>query len=248
MDQIKAIIVEDERASRETLTNYLGKYCPEVSLQAAVGSVKEGIAAINEHQPELVFLDVEMPYGNAFDLLEEIKEINFDTIFVTAFSHYAMKALNFSASYYLLKPVDIDELIAAVQKVIINRKEAVFPNHTQILVENMQKQQKQSHKVVMPLIDGFEVVQVGEIVRCKAEDNFTNFYLKDGTKRLICRTLKFYDELLSDFDFIRVHKSHLVNFHHIKKYHKGKGGELTLSDGSVVSVATSRKKDLLSYF
>ncbi len=210
--------------------------------------MKEGIEAIHNHQPELVFLDVEMPYGNAFDLLEGVGEINFDTIFVTAFSHYAMKALNFSASYYLLKPVDIDELIAAVQKVIANRKEEQLPNHTKILVENMQKQQKQSHKVVMPLIDGFEVVVVGDIVHCKAEDNFTSFYLKDGSKRLICRTLKFYDELLSDFDFIRVHKSHLVNFHHIKKYHKGKGGELVLSDGSVVSVSASRKKELLSHF
>lgn len=248
MGKLRAIIVEDEKASRETLTNYLAKYCSDVELLDAVGSVKEGLASIAKHQPDLVFLDVEMPYGNAFDLLENVGEVNFETIFVTAFSHYAMQALNSSASYYLLKPVDIDELVAAVNRVKQNREEDALPNHTRILVENIHNQHKQNHKIVMPLLDGFEVVQVKDIIRCKAEDNFTCFYLKDGSKKLICRTLKFYDELLHEFDFIRVHKSHLVNFHHITKYRKGKGGELTLSDGSMVEVAASRKKTLLEYF
>ncbi len=247
MEQLRAIIVEDELASRETLTNYLKKYCPDVNLIAAVGSVKEGLAAIKQHQPDLVFLDVEMPYGNAFDLLESVDQINFDTIFVTAYSHYAMKALNFSAAYYLLKPINIDELITAVQKVKENRTEEL-PNMTRVLVENIHNQHKQSNKIVLPLMEGFEVVRVGDVIRCKAEDNFCCFYLKDGSKRLICRTLKFYEELLSDFDFIRVHKSHLVNFHHILKYLKGKGGELVMSDQSRVEVAPSRKKDLISRF
>lgn len=248
MEKIRAIIVEDERASREALTNYITKYCPDVELLDAVGSVKEALESIQTHQPNLVFLDVEMPYGNAFDLLEAVDEVNFETIFVTAFSHYAMKALNVSASYYLLKPINIDELIQAVQKVKENLSSSNLPNHTRILVENIHHQHKQNHKIVLPLIDGFEVVKVKEIVRCNAEDNYTCFYLKDGSKRLICKTLKFYEELLKEFDFIRVHKSHLVNFHHITKYHKGKGGELSLSDGSMVDVAPSRKKDLLGYF
>ena len=127
---LKAIIVEDELASRETLTNYLNKYCPDVVVAGEAESVEKGLIAIREHKPDIVFLDVEMPYGNAFDLLEQVDEINFDTIFVTAYSHYAVKALNFSASYYILKPIDIDELIAAVEKV----------------KENKAKESKQSNK------------------------------------------------------------------------------------------------------
>lgn len=248
MKSLRAIIVEDELASRQALSNYLSKYCPDVELLEAVGSVKEGIESIQKHDPNLVFLDVEMPYGNAFDLLDAIDEINFETIFVTAFSHYAMKALNVSASYYLLKPINIDELIVAVDKVKENLKEESIPNHTRILVENIHHQQKQNNKIVLPLLDGFEVIRVKEIIRCKAEDNYTCFYLENGSKRLISKTLKVYEELLKEFDFIRVHKSHLVNYHHIVKYQKGKGGELHLTDGSRVDVAPARKKDLLGYF
>ena len=248
MEKLRAILVDDEKASRETLANYLKKYCPDVELMDSVASVKEGLESISKHKPNLVFLDVEMPYGNAFDLLEAVEEVNFETIFVTAFSHYAMKALNISASYYLLKPINIDELISAVHKVKENLAEESLPNHTSILVENIHNQHKQNHKIVLPMLDGFEVIKVKDIVRCKAEDNFTCFYLTNGSKKLICRTLKFYDELLSEFKFIRVHKSHLVNFHHITKYHKGKGGELSFTDGSTVDVAPSRKKELMSYF
>lgn len=248
MKKLRAIIVEDEQASRQALTNYLKKYCPDVELLDAVGSVKEGIESIEKNDPNLVFLDVEMPYGNAFDLLDSIEEINFETIFVTAFSHYAMKALNVSASYYLLKPINIDELIVAVEKVQENLNEENIPNHTRILVENIHNEQKQNHKIVLPLLDGFEVIKVKNIIRCKAEDNYTCFYLEDGSKRLISKTLKVYEELLKEFDFIRVHKSHLVNYHHITKYQKGKGGELKLTDGSRVEVAPSRKKELMAYF
>ncbi len=248
MNALRAIIVDDEKASRDTLSNYLKKYCPEVELIEAVDSVKKGLLSIQTHQPNLVFLDVEMPYGNAFDLLEAVDEITFETIFVTAFSNYALQALNVSAAYYLLKPIDIDELIKAVKKVKENMDTSSMPSYTRILVENIHKQHKQSHKIVLPTLDGFEVVQVKNIVRCKAEDNFTCFYLVDGDKKLICRTLKFYDNLLNEFEFVRVHKSHLVNFQHIVKYHKGKGGELTLSDGSRVDVAPARKKDLISRF
>lgn len=248
MNKLRAIIVDDEKASRDTLGNYLKKYCPEVDLIEAVNSVKEGLGSIKTHQPDLVFLDVEMPYGNAFDLLEAVEEISFETIFVTAFSNYALQALNVSAAYYLLKPIDIDELIKAVKKVKENRESSDMPSYTRILVENIHKQHKQNHKIVLPTLDGFEVVQVKNIIRCKAEDNFSCFYLEDGSKKLICRTLKFYDNLLSEFEFVRVHKSHLVNFQHITKYYKGKGGQLSMSDGSRVDVAPARKKDLISRF
>jgi two-component system LytT family response regulator len=245
---LKAIIVEDEEAGRITLENYLGKYCPEVKIMALCDSVASGLEAITTHQPDIVFLDVEMPFGNGFDLLEQVEDINFETIFVTAYSEYAIKALNFSASYYILKPIDIDELIAAVDKIKAEKSKDDYAVHSKILLENIKNTNKQLHKIVLPLIDGFELVQVKDIVRCKAEDNFTMFYMVDGSKQLICRTLKFYEDLLKDFDFIRTHKSHMVNVQHIKRYIKGKGGQVIMSDSSEIDVSASRKKDLLNRF
>lgn len=245
---LKAIIIEDELASRETLRNYLTKYCTDVTILAEAGNVKEGLAAIHRHNPDVVFLDVEMPYGNAFDLLEQVENITFETIFVTAYSNYAIQALNFSASYYILKPIDIDELVKSVEKIketVRNNKELI---HTKVLIENIKIENKQLQKIVLPLIDGFEVVRVKDIIRCEAEDNFTCFYFANGRKQMICRTLKFYENLLSDFDFFRVHKSHMVNFHYIKQYKKGKGGLVIMEDGKAVDVSAERKKDLLEKF
>lgn len=211
-------------------------------------SVKTGLEAIRFHKPELVFLDVEMPYGNAFDLLEQAADLHFETIFITAFSHYAMKALNFSAAYYILKPIDIDELVLAVEKVRINREKNQLSSHTRILMENICASNKQLHKIVLPLLEGFEVVQVKDIIRCEAHDNFTNFYLTNGTKTLICRTLKFYESVLTDFDFVRVHKSHLINLQHVKKYLKGKGGQLVMANDTVIDVSPAKKQELLGRF
>ncbi len=245
---LKAVIVDDELASRAALANYIAKYCPEVLVAGFGDSVKTGLAAIGEHKPDIVFLDVEMPYGNAFDLLEQAGEIEFETVFVTAYSHYAVKALNFSAAYYLLKPIDIDELIGAVQKIRLGKEKQQYSLHTRILVENLQAANKQLQKIVLPSMEGFEVIQVKDIVRCQANDNFTDFFMVDGAKILICRTLKFYEDILTDFDFLRVHKSHLINLHQVRKYLKGKGGQVMMADHSVVDVSPQKKQDLLSRF
>ena len=174
---LKAIIVEDEEASRETLANFLLKYCSDVDLVAQTDSVKSGIAAIKKHQPDIVFLDVEMPYGNGFDLLDELDEITFATVFVTAYSHYAIKALNLSASYYILKPVDIDELVNAVEKIKEEKKSDNHSLHSKILVENLQNANKLEHKIVLPMLNGFEVIRVKDVIRIQANDNFSDFHL-----------------------------------------------------------------------
>ena len=246
--KLKAIIVEDEEASRETLANYLNRYCPDVNLVATADSVKEGLSAIKEHQPDIVFLDVEMPYGNGFDLLDQVEDITFATVFVTAFSNYAIKALNLSASYYILKPVDIDELISAVDKI---KEEKTKDNHhfySKVLVENLNTVDKLEHKIVLPQMNGFEVIRVKDVIRVQANDNFSDFHMVDGTRKVICRTLKHYEELLLDFNFMRVHKSHLVNLHYVRRYIKGKGGQLMMSDNSEVDVSPSKKKTLLDRF
>ncbi len=242
---LNAIIVEDEKASRETLKAYTAKYCPQVHIVAEADSVQTGLKAISQYHPDLVFLDVEMPYGNAFDLLDQVEDQDFETIFVTAYDHYAMKALNFSASYYLLKPIDIDELIKAVEKVAEQKSSDEHSLRTRILIENIRIENKQLQKIILPLLDGFEVVRVKEILYCRADDNFTEFHFLDGTKMLICRTLKYYEEILSDFDFVRIHKSTLINLQYLKRYKKGKGGQVILEKDICLDVSATRKKELL---
>lgn len=245
---LKALIVDDETASRETLANYLQKYCSDVLVAATADSVKTALAAIEKHRPDVVFLDVEMPFGNAFDLLEQVKDIQFETVFVTAFSNYALKAINFSAAYYILKPIDIDELVAAVEKIKKAKQEKNHALHTQVLIENIHTANKQLHKLVLPVLEGFEVVQVKDIVRCEANDNFTDFIFSGGQRLLICRTLKFYEQTLEGFGFLRVHKSHLINLQYVKKYKRGKGGQVLMADGSEIEVSPNKKDEFLAVF
>lgn len=246
--KLKALIVDDEEASRDTLKNYLGKYCPDVELLGTADSVKKGVELIQQYQPDIVFLDVEMPYGNAFDLLEQVQEISFETVFVTAFSQYALKALNLSAAYYILKPIEIDELILAVEKIKKQKESNTQFLHSKILIENIQTENKQAQKIVLPLLEGFEIIQVKEIIRCEANDNFTDFILTNHRKIMICRTLKQYENMLEEYNFVRVHKSHLVNVQHVTKYLKGKGGQLIMSDQSHVDVSPNKKEALMKRF
>lgn len=247
-DKLKAIIVEDEEASRITLSNYLNKYCANVEVLDMADSVQTGLTVIKKHQPDVVFLDIEMPYGNAFDLLESLDNIDFEIIFVTAYRDYAIKALNLSAAYYILKPIDIDELVSAVDKIAERKKEGEDIFHTKILMDNIKSNSIQHKKIVLPQMDGFEVINVNEIIRAEANDNYTNFYLTGGKTFLVSKTLKHFDELLSEFDFVRIHKSHLVNLQYITKYIKGKGGQVRMSDDSYVDVSATRKKELLERF
>jgi len=243
---LKAIIVEDEAASRTTLNNYLKKYCPSVEVMEMCDSIKSGLTAIKNNQPDLVFLDIEMPYGNAFDLLESLDEIEFEIVFVTAYKDYAMKALNLSAAYYILKPIDIDELVYAVEKILKRKHQDDHILHSKILMENIKSNTIKNKKVVLPQMDGFEVINIGEIIRIEANDNYANVHLMNGEKHLVSKTLKYFDEMLCEYDFIRTHKSHLVNMQHITKYIKGKVGRIKMIDGSHVDVSATRKKELFN--
>lgn len=245
---LKAVVVEDEKASRETLVSYINKYCENVTVVGEGENVQTGLAAIKRCKPDIVYLDIEMPFGNGFDLLEQVEDINFETIFVTAYSNYAIKAFNSSAAFYLLKPVDIEELIEAtvsVSKSIVAQKDKL---HTKVLLENIQSENKQLTKLVLPTLEGFEIVKVNEIIRCKADDNYSEIYLTSGQKFVISKTLKFYEDLLKEMDFVRVHKSHLINIQYVKKYTKGKGGFATMNDGAEIEVSSSKKETFLSYF
>jgi two-component system LytT family response regulator len=187
-----------------------------------------------------------MPHGNAFDLLEQWGEIDFEIIFITAFSQYAIQAFNLSAAHYLLKPVDIEELEKAVATVeaSLNKKEKL--SHAKILLENIAALHSQNRKLVLPMMEGFEVVKMNEIIYCEADDNFTCFHFKDGRKTLICRSLKFYETALNDFGFHRIHRSHLINLDYVSRYVKGKGGSVILENGKELQVSSNKKSELLN--
>lgn len=239
--KITAIIVDDEQDSREILASYLAKYCPQVQLQTTCANITAAKKAILKHEPDLVFLDIEMPYGNAFDLLEQFDDINFEIIFVTAFSQYAIQAFNLSAAHYLLKPLDIEELEQAVEKVTLRISKKQEQNHAQILLDNIKTLQAGNRKLVLPLMEGFEVVRLSEILYCQADDNFTCFYFTNGKKALICRSLKHYEKTLDEFGFCRVHRSYMVNLEYVKRYIKGKGGSIILENGKEIIVSNTKK-------
>ena len=244
----RCLIVDDELASREVLANFLGKYCPEVEVCGKAAGVDEAIALINRTDPHIVFLDIEMPFKSGFDLLASFGERGFQVIFVTAYNDYALNAIQVSAADYLLKPVSIDQLQAAVRTVIGRINDRDNLDRARVLLENMHGAPNGEQRVVLPLLDGFEVVRAKDIVRCEAQDNFTLFFLANGERKMICRPLKHYEKALVPLGFVRVHRSHMVKADSIKRYVKGKGGTLFLNDGSEIPVSETHKQALLELF
>jgi len=241
--KIKTVIVDDELIARNVLDGYLKKYCPVVDVIGQAQHIKEAVPMIRSLQPQLVFLDVEMPFGNAFDILEECQDQKFETIFVTAYAEYSLKALNRSAAYYILKPIDINELIAAVNKVqdAISKTEEF--NRTQILLQNL-KLKPEQQQIILPTLQGFDVIKTSSITKLQAKGNFTEVHLTDGSFKLICKFLKHFDDLL-EFPFIRIHRSFIVNLNFIKSYSRGAGGYVTLVDGSEIEVSSTYKDQFL---
>ena len=245
MTKIEAVIVEDEKTAREVLKNYLRKYCPQVEIIGEAKNATEAIKVIDEAQPALVFLDVEMPFGNAFDVLEGCKNINFETIFVTAYSEYALQALNQSAAYYLLKPISIEELVEAVNKVQSNLEKEEMFNRNKVIVQNFKEKRPEKRQVILPTMNGFDIVKMDEIIRLKGNGNFTDIYLKNGSKRMVCRFLKHFEDLLPH-PFIRVHRSHIINLDTVKSFQKGSKPFVVLEDDSEVEVSSSYKENLIA--
>lgn len=248
MNPLKAILVDDEQDSRDILSNYIAKYCPDIVLLEKCDSVKTGLQAIKTHRPEVVFLDIEMPYGTGFDLLDQVGEVNFETIFVTAYDNYAMQALNQSAAYYILKPIDIDELVQAVEKIKQERSSADYIQHARILLDNLRQKSNGTGKIMLPTLEGFEIIPIDDIMYCEADDNFTKFHIKDQKQLMICRTLKYFEETLADYQFVRIHRSHLINIDYVIRYTKGKGGYVTMENDMELEVAPKKKSVFLEAF
>jgi len=244
---IKAILIDDEVHCLDTLSMLISDYCPEVQVMERCMSAKQGLAAIEKYQPALVFLDIEMPAMNGFEMLERFMEIPFAIIFTTSYDQYAIKAIRFSALDYLLKPVDPKELIVAVNK-IQTQKQLPAVEQFQMLLSQVQHKEG-FKKIAVPTSDGFELIPAEQVIRCEADDNYTYLYLKNKNKIVACRTLKEMEEQLQDFNFfVRVHHSYLVNLNEVTKYVRGEGGYLVMSDGAIVNVSRSRKDSLMKWF
>ena len=241
---IRAIIIDDEPKGREILKNLLTKNCHNVEIIATANSADSGAEAIRKFRPDLIFLDIEMPGGNGFQLLEKTSDLDFDVIFTTAYSQYAIKAIRFSALDYLLKPVKPEELRDAVGKVEKKlSSQTTSRQNVDTLLSNIKENLPK--KVVIPNATGAENVLLDDIVQCSADGNYTNIFLKGGKKILVAKTLKDYEELFSDENFARIHHAHLVNLKHVKRYIKGEGGSVEMSDGSVLEVSRRKKAEFL---
>jgi two-component system LytT family response regulator len=241
---ISAIIVDDEPYSCETLSTLLERYCTEVKVVAVCNSGAAALEAIPRQQPQLVFLDIEMPHMNGFELLVKLPAINFELIFTTSYDQYAIKAIRFSALDYLLKPIDREELVKAVQKVS-QRQHPPLPQQLEILLQKLQQPVTPILKIAMPTMEGLQMIAVESIISCASDSNYTVLLLKNKHKIIASRTMKEVEEMLGDHSFMRVHHSYIVNLNEINKYIKGEGGYLIMSDGSTVDVSRSRKEMLL---
>lgn len=250
MTRTKAIIIDDEEGARESLANILSKFFPQIDVVAKANSAKTGLEVIRIHQPDLVFLDVEMPKGNAFDLLAELqktdeKSIGFDVIFITAFDHYAIRAIKFSALDYLLKPIDIDDLRKAITRHEKKRheKNSIHEN-LNVLLSNLKKE-NHVRKVAIPDMEGLTFIALNDIVRCESDGNYTLIFTSEGKKMLSSKSLAEYDEMLSAENFFRIHRSHLINLTHIKKYFRGDGGYVLMSDNSQLEISRRKKNEFM---
>ncbi len=247
MSKIKAILVDDESTSLRSLKYELEKYCPDVEVVAAIDDPVAAIKEIEKQKPHLVFLDIEMPVMNGFELLQSFNTIDFDVIFVTAYDQFAVKAFEFNAVDYLLKPILKSKLIQSVQKVSERQKHQFNQTELHALVQNIQHQNGNSgmDSIAIPTSEGFELIHVEEITFLQAESNYTWVNLEKGTKYLVSKTLKEVSGMISRGPFVRVHKSYYVNLNHVRRYIRGRGGYLVLKDGTQIPVSRSQRVELM---
>lgn len=243
--EISCVLIDDEQHAIETLEWELEKCDFPIKIMSTFQDPKEGRDFLNTTQPDLVFLDIEMPFLNGFELLNQLDSINFHIVFTTAYDKFALNAFKVSALDYLLKPVDRDDLNKVLEKVLEIKRKKDITSQIEILSQRLKGE---FSKVALPTLKGLEFIEIENIVRCSAESNYTHIYLANGKKILISKTLKQVEEILKEGTFFRVHSSSLINLKMIKQYIKGDGGQVVLEDGSVVDVARSKKKDFLQIF
>ena len=246
---LKALIIDDQQKHHEALAKKLQTFCPNVQLVGDAFSVQEALPLIEEGEPDIIFLDIEMPTGNGFTLFDHFDEPPFEVIFTTAYDEYAINAIKYAALDYLMKPVSINELKEAVgraEKLISKKNESLSHQKIDVLRSNLKLEDKRFTKIALPSSDGIDFIEANLIIRAEAERAYSNFYLENRKKIMVSRPLKDYEALLEQCNFFRVHKSHMINLNHLEKYIKGKGGYVIMKDGSHVDVSVRKKEELLN--
>lgn len=241
---LTALIIDDEEKGRIVLKQKLAVHCPNVSVIGEADGGDSGKAMIETFRPDVVFLDIEMPGTNGFDMLNNLNEKNFHLIFTTAYNQYAIKAIKFAAFDYLLKPIDIEELKAAISR-IPNIKPNDVSGQLEVLAINAQKNVKNFNRIAIPTLDGLSFFNTNELIHLDADSNYTLLYFTDDRKILASRTLKEFEDQLGEEQFIRLHNSHLVNINFISRYIKGEGGQVVLANGKVIDVSRRKKAELM---
>ena len=236
----KILIIDDEKPTREFIRRMLESFKLNAAIFIDGENVETGIKAIEEIQPDLVLLDIQMPDGNGFDVLRRTQFKNFDIIFITAFQEFAIQAIKFSALDYILKPIDMEELQNAVMRAIDAKHQSSDESQFSVLQNNIQPNQKR--KLVLKTLESIHVVDIENIIRCEADKNYTSFFLAEGKKILVSKTLKYYDTLLSGHSFFRAQQSHLININFIERYDKQDGGYVIMKDGASVPLSPAKKE------
>jgi two-component system LytT family response regulator len=242
---LSAIIIDDETSSRNSLKQKLANHCPDIEIIAECENGEGGIKTLQEKRPDIVFLDVEMPRMNGFTMLQQLPQRNFEVIFITAYDHYAIKAIKFSALDYLVKPVAVDELKAAIEKASQKRKLSSGNERLEMLLQNLVADKKELPRIAIPSMEGLQFVETAHIIYLEANSNYTCFYLINNIKITVARTLKDFEELLPTSVFMRIHHSYIINKNLVKKYIKGEGGQVVMVNDSVLDVARRKKEEFM---
>jgi len=247
-NKTKVIIIDDEKNSVESLLYELKEFEDEIQVIDECLSGNEGIVSINKNKPDLVFLDIEMPGMNGFEMLEKLDTIEFDVVFTTAYDQFALKAFEISAMDYLLKPVNYVDLKKVVDKVKSKLDEPIIQKQLEMLFKLMKNRNPDFPTIALPTVDTLEFIEIVNIVNCESESNYSFVYTDSGEKFCVSKTLKDIQKMLKGHNFVRVHNSHLVNILHVKRYIKGRGGELVLKNGKIIPVSRNKKEDLMKMF
>lgn len=241
MEKIRTILVDDEKSSLVILQKLLNKHVPEIEIVSTAQNVEQAVEEINKHKPDLVFLDISMPDGDGFEVLESVDYHDFGVIFVTAYDQYAIKAFEYAALHYILKPVEPQMLIEAVERYKETSNEELVKKIS-ALSTNLKDRPS---KLILPTSSGLHIIDLNEIIRCESSNNYTTFFLTSGKKIVVSKSIQTYENLLKDSHFCRIHNKHIVNLKFIKKYVRGRGGYVILSNGEQIEVSEGRKKKFL---
>lgn len=238
----KSVLIDDEKHNLDNLKQLLSTYCPQIDVCDTAVNAAEGKGCILKHQPDIVFLDIQMPDKNGFDLLTDLNNYDFEIIFVTAYDQYAIKAMRFAAVDYLLKPIDIEELQAAVSRAIKKCQSKVQNHQLENLIQLIRSQEnKEEHRIALATMKETRFIKTNEIVRCESSNNYCTFFLKNNEKLLVCKPIYEYEEILKKYGFIRCHQSHLINKKYVKSWIKEDGDRLLLLNGEEIPISRNKK-------